>query len=66
MGSYTFSKVINDASDFDEQPQNPYNLHAERVLSRQDVRNRFVVNSLFDLPIGEDKMIGGNPKRPRA
>src|SRR5262249_12611875 len=55
MGSYTFSKTVDDASDFDEQPQNPYNLRAERGLSRQDVRNRFVVNSLFDLPIGEDE-----------
>src|SRR5205823_5220951 len=48
-------KTIDDASDFDEQPQNPYNLRAERGLSRQDVRNRFVVNSLFDVPIGEDE-----------
>jgi hypothetical protein len=55
LGSYTLSKTIDDASDFDEQPQNPYNLHAERSLSRQDVRNRFVMNALFDLPIGEDE-----------
>jgi outer membrane receptor protein involved in Fe transport len=55
MASYTFSKAIDDASDFDEQPQNPYNLRAERGLSRQEVRNRLVVNSLFDLPIGEDE-----------
>jgi hypothetical protein len=55
MASYTFSKTIDDASDFDEQPQNPFNLRAERGLSRQDVRNRLVVNSLFDLPIGEDE-----------
>jgi hypothetical protein len=55
MTSYTFSKAIDDASDFDEQPQNPYNLRPERGLSRQDVRHRFVVNSLFDLPIGEDE-----------
>jgi hypothetical protein len=59
LGSYTLSKTIDDASDFDEQPQNPYNLHAERGLSRQDVRNRFVVNALFDLPIGEDEKDAG-------
>jgi outer membrane receptor protein involved in Fe transport len=29
-GSYTLSKAIDDASDFDEQPQNPYLLPAER------------------------------------
>ena len=55
LASYTLSKVIDDASDFDEQPQNPYNLRGERALSRQDVRNRLVVNGLFDLPIGEDE-----------
>jgi len=55
LGSYTLSKTIDDASDFDEQPQNPYNLRAERALSRQDVRNRLVINGLFDLPIGEEE-----------
>jgi hypothetical protein len=55
LASYTLSKTIDDASDFDEQPQNPYNLSAERGLSRQDNRHRFVVSSLFDLPIGEDE-----------
>src|SRR5262249_6130774 len=53
MASYTLSKTIDDASDFDEQPRNPYDLRAERALSRQDVRNRLVVNALFDLPFGE-------------
>ena len=62
MASYTFSKTIDDASDIDEQPQNPYNLHAERGLSRQDVRNRLVVNSLFDLPIGDDENDKGKPQ----
>jgi hypothetical protein len=46
---------MDDASDFDEQPANPYDLKAERALSRQDVRQRFVLSSLFDLPIGEDE-----------
>src|SRR5207247_1679365 len=55
LASYTLSKVIDDASDFDEQPQNPYNLRADRGLSRQDVRHRLVVNGLFDLLIGEDE-----------
>jgi len=55
LASYTLSKTTDDASDFDEQPQNPYILRAERGLSRQDMRNRFVVSSLFDLPIGEDE-----------
>lgn len=55
LGSYTLSKTRDDASDFDEQPQNPYDLLAERALSRQDVRHRFVLSSLFDLPFGEEE-----------
>jgi hypothetical protein len=55
LASYTLSKAVDDASDFDEQSQNPYDLRAERALSRQDVRHRFVVNSLFDLPFGEEE-----------
>jgi hypothetical protein len=31
--SYTLSKAIDDASDFNEQPENPYTLHVERALS---------------------------------
>nr|MBA2339719.1 TonB-dependent receptor [Pyrinomonadaceae bacterium] len=52
--SYTLSKTTDDASDFDEQPANPYDLRAERALSRQDVRNRFVLSALFDLPFGDE------------
>jgi hypothetical protein len=55
LASYTLSKTTDDASDFDEQPQNPFDLRAERGLSRQDVRQRFVVSSLFDLPFGEEE-----------
>lgn len=55
LASYTVSKTTDDASDFDEQPQNPFDLRAERALSRQDVRQRFVISSLFDLPFGEEE-----------
>ncbi|HKC63163.1 MAG TPA: TonB-dependent receptor, partial [Pyrinomonadaceae bacterium] len=55
LASYTLSKTTDDASDFDEQPSNPYDLRAERALSRQDVRQRFVLSSLFDLPFGEEE-----------
>ncbi len=49
-GSYTISKAIDDASDFNEQPENPYLLHAERALSSNDQRHRFVFSGTFDLP----------------
>jgi hypothetical protein len=62
LASYTLSKAFDDASDFDEQPANPYDLRAERALSRQDVRHRFVVSSLFDLPFGEEEENKGGNK----
>jgi Carboxypeptidase regulatory-like domain/TonB dependent receptor-like, beta-barrel len=52
-GSYSFSKTLDDASDFYEQPQNPWNLRAERALSRQDQRHRLVFNALWELPAGQ-------------
>jgi hypothetical protein len=55
LASYTLSKTTDDASDFDEQPQNPFDLRAESALSRQDARQRFVVSSLFDLPFAEEE-----------
>ncbi|MEP6706645.1 MAG: TonB-dependent receptor [Pyrinomonadaceae bacterium] len=63
LASYTLSKTRDDASDFDEQPQNPYDLRVERALSRQDVRHRFVVSSLFDLPFGDEEEKGAGSQR---
>ena len=57
--SYTLSKTFDDASDFDEQPQNPFNLRAENTVSRQNQQQRFVFNALWDLPIGEEEDKGG-------
>jgi hypothetical protein len=54
-GSYTFSKAIDDASDFNEQPENPYSLPAERALSSNDQRHRFVFSGTFDLPFGDEE-----------
>jgi hypothetical protein len=53
--SYTISKTLDDASEFDEQPQNPFNQRAERAVSRQNQPQRFVFNALWDLPIGEEE-----------
>ena len=54
-GSYTWSRARDSASDFDEQPQNPYALADEWSDSRFDQRHRFVASALFDLPIGEEE-----------
>jgi hypothetical protein len=58
--NYTLSKAYDNASDFEEQPQNPYQLAAERALSRQQQLHRFVFNGTWDIPIAdeEDKPAG--------
>jgi hypothetical protein len=53
--SYTLSKAYDDASNYDEQSQNPFNLAAENALSRQHQQHRFVFNARWDLPIGEEE-----------
>lgn len=53
--AYTWSRATDSASDFDEQPQDPYALADERGPSRYDQRHRLVANALFELPIGEEE-----------
>lgn len=61
--SYTLSKTYDDASDYDEQPQNPFNLAAENALSLQHQQQRFVFNALWDLPVGDDEDNAAKPKQ---
>ncbi len=60
--TYTFSKTLDDASDFDEQPENPFDLKSERAVSRNHQSQRFVLSALFDLPFGEEE--GSGAKGP--
>jgi hypothetical protein len=62
--SYTLSKTSDDASDFDQQPQDPFNLAAENALSLQHQRQRFVFSALCDLPIGDEDDNGGKSNQP--
>jgi hypothetical protein len=64
--SYTISKTIDDASDFDEEPQNPLSNAGERALSRMDQRQRFVLSALYDLPFGEEEEKAGKPQPQRG
>ncbi len=57
--SYTLSKTFDNASDYDEQPENPINLTAENAISRQQQQQRFVFNALWDLPIGGEEEKSG-------
>ncbi len=59
--SYTLSKTFDDASDFDEQPQNPFDFAAENAISRQQQQQRFVFNALWELPIGDEEDKPGKP-----
>ncbi len=54
VATYTLSKTFDDVSDFDEQPQNAFDLRAERAVSRQHQQQRFVFNALWELPIGKE------------
>ncbi len=58
-GSYTLSQTLDDASDYNEQPQNPYAIRAERAFSANDQRHRFVFSGTFDLPFGDEEEEGG-------
>ena len=51
---YTFGKSIDTASGLQgtNQPQDNYNLAAERGLSDFDLRQRFVLSSTWELPFG--------------
>jgi hypothetical protein len=59
--SYTWSKSIDDASNFFSSagdpnfPQNSYNTRAERGRSNFDVRHRFSASYSYDLPFGKGR-----------
>lgn len=64
--NYTFSKFIDDVPGSFEAGsvglsttgigvQNIYNRRADKALSGNDVRNRFVMSSVYDLPAGKGR-----------
>lgn len=61
LASYTWSKSIDDASNFfpstgdPNYPQNSYDLRAERGRSNFDVRHRFSASYVYDLPFGKGR-----------
>jgi hypothetical protein len=61
--SYTWSKSIDDASNFFASagdpnfPQNSYDLRAERGRSNFDVRHRFNASYSYDLPFGRGRAL---------
>ncbi len=63
--AYTYSKAIADASDFGEQPQNPYNARADRGPTTFDRPQMLIFNYIYELPLFKDhskmtgKILGG-------
>jgi hypothetical protein len=61
LSSYTYSKSIDDASNFFTSagdpnfPQDSFNTRAERGRSNFDVRHRLSVSYSYDLPFGKNK-----------
>lgn len=61
LAAYTFSKSIDDSSGVPastgstNNPQNSYDLRAERGLSEFDIRHRFVASFIYELPFGKGK-----------
>lgn len=60
LGSYTFSKAFDDATDYntDYSPQDPTNLAADRALSSFDERHKVVVASVLESPF-KNKILSG-------
>ncbi len=66
LAAYTWSHSIdNGSSNADNDgfaPENPNNFTAERGNSNFDVRQRFVMNSVYELPFGKGKPFFSNSR----
>jgi hypothetical protein len=65
LGSYTFSRTIDDthsSSNFDNTPQNPQcrcDFRADKGLSAFHVQQRFVFSYNYELPLWKGRRLGG-------
>ncbi len=63
LGNYTFAKFIDDVpANFEAGQvrigmQNLYDRASEKGLSGNDVRNRFVWSSVYEIPVGADRAV---------
>lgn len=62
VAGYTYGRSIDDASGLQgtDQPQDNYNMKAERGLSDFDVRHRFVFSNVWKPPLGPGERWIGN------
>lgn len=61
LGSYTFSKSIDDNSLNSQAVilQNSLNVNSNRGLSDFDVRHRFVISGFYELPFHRNRLVEG-------
>jgi hypothetical protein len=62
IGAYTYGHSL-DYGMTDEMQADPWNLHLDRGNSTFDVRQRLVMSSVYELPIGRGKRFMTNPAR---
>jgi hypothetical protein len=59
--SYTHSRTIDDGGGaFGTSPQDFMNISLDRGLADQDIRGRFVLSGVYELPFGHGRRIGSN------
>ncbi len=58
-GSYTWAKNIDDG----ESHQNSYDIRATRALASIDLKHRFGIGYIYDLPFGRGRKFGGGWSR---
>ncbi|MDQ2948494.1 MAG: TonB-dependent receptor, partial [Acidobacteriota bacterium] len=69
LASYTYSKTIDGGGEQlvgDGSIRDARNLKAERGLSTSDQRHRFVTSVLYDLPVGNGRMLNISNKAVNA
>ena len=63
LASYTWSHSI-DFGSYVGSRQNFYNLEAERGNGDSDLRNRFVLSAVWQIPFGQGRKFGSSAARP--
>ncbi|MBM3788020.1 MAG: hypothetical protein FJW30_27050 [Acidobacteria bacterium] len=58
-GSYTWAKNLDDG----QSHQDSYNLRDDRALSDIDLKHRFVMSYIYELPFGRGRKLGSNWSR---
>ncbi len=59
QGSYVWSKNFANGTNH----QNSFDPMADYAVSSQDIRQRFIINYIYQLPFGRGRMFGGNISR---